>query len=271
MITLTPKRVFSVPIQAACINVDVFAGKTLQDIKNLPITEGKETITLKDAFNIAEDKTVETPNITLTGDFSKVKRIGQSMKTGEIVINGDAGMHTGEKLSGGKIVINGNSGGWTGSEMKKGLIEIHGDSGDYTASPYRGTGTGMKGGLLVVDGNVGTDVGCYMQGGLIRINGSAGRYLGYHMLDGAIYVEKNCSIRVGACMTGGKIIINGTVERLMPTFTIDSIKPKVKVDANQTAQGPFYVFLGDIAEHGTGKIFALKTTNTVFGSYEKYL
>jgi formylmethanofuran dehydrogenase subunit C len=271
MITITPKRTFNVPIQAACISVNVFAGKTLQDIKNLSITEGKETLTLADAFNITEDKTIETPNITLTGDFSKVKRIGQGMKTGEIVINGDAGMHTGEKLSGGKIVINGNSGDWTGSEMKKGLIEIHGDSGDYTASPYRGTGTGMKGGLLVVHGNVGTDVGCYMQGGLIRINGSAGRYLGYHMIDGAIYVEKDCAKRAGACMTGGKIVINGNVELLMPTFTIDSIKPKVKIDANQTAQGPFYVFLGDIAERGTGKIFALKTANPDFSSYEKYL
>ncbi|MCL2288277.1 MAG: formylmethanofuran dehydrogenase subunit C [Candidatus Bathyarchaeota archaeon] len=271
MITITPKRAFTVPIQAACISVDVFTGKTLTEIQNLSITEGKETITLNDAFNITEDKTVETPNITLTGDFSKVKRIGQGMKTGEIVINGDAGMHTGEKLSGGKIVVNGNSGGWTGSEMKKGTIEVHGNSGDYTASPYRGTGTGMKGGLILVDGNVGTDVGCYMQGGLIKINGSAGRYLGYHMLDGTIYVEKDCAMRAGACMTGGKIVINGTVELLMPTFTIDSIKPKVKIDATQNAQGPFYVFLGDIAERGTGKIFALKTANPTFSSYEKYI
>ena len=271
MITIIPKRIFDVPIQAACISVDVFAGKTLDEIKHLPITEGKETITLSDAFDITEDKTIETPNITLTGDFSKVKRIGQGMKTGEIIINGNVGMHTGEKLAGGKIVINGNSGGWTGSEMKKGLIEVHGDSGDYTASPYRGTSTGMKGGLIVIDGNVGTDVGCYLQGGLIKIKGSAGRFLGYHMSDGTIYVEKNCASRAGAFMTGGKIIINGTVELLMPTFTIDSIKPKVKIDATQTVQGPFYVFLGDIAEHGTGKIFALKTMNPALVTYEKYI
>ncbi|MCL1976921.1 MAG: formylmethanofuran dehydrogenase subunit C [Candidatus Bathyarchaeota archaeon] len=271
MITITPKRVFTVPVQAACISADVFAGKPLEEIKKLSITEGKETITLDDAFNITEDKTIETPNITLTGDFSKVKRIGQGMKTGEIIINGDAGMHTGEKLAGGKIIVNGNSGGWTGSEMKKGLIEIHGNSGDYTASPYRGTSTGMKGGVITIDGNVGTDVGCYLQGGIIRIKGSAGRYLGYHMLDGTIFVEKDCAIRAGACMTGGKIIINGTIELLMPTFTIDSIKPKVKIDATQNAQGPFYVFLGDIAERGTGKIFALKATNPAFKDYEKYL
>jgi len=271
MITITPKRIFDVPIQAACINADVFTGKTLEAIKKLPITEGKENLILDEAFNISEDTAVETPNITLIGDFSKVKRIGQGMKTGEIIINGNAGMHTGEKLAGGKIIVNGNSDGWTGSEMKKGIIEIHGDAGDYTASPFRGTGTGMKGGLITVDGNVGSNVGCYLQGGTIKIKGSAGRFLGHRMTDGTIYVEKDCASRAGPFMTGGKIIITGAVELLMPTFTIDSIKPKVKVDANLTVQGPFYVFLGDIAERGTGKIFALKATNPALVSYEKYL
>jgi len=272
MITITPKRKFEVPIQAACINVDVFAGKSLEEIKKLAITEGKENLTLDDAFDIVEDKNVEAPNITLTGDFSKVKRIGQGMKTGEIVINGNAGMHTGERLAGGKIVVNGNSDGWTGSEMRKGLIEIHGDAGDYTASPFRGTDTGgMKGGLITVDGNVGSNVGCYLRGGTIKIKGSAGRFLGHRMSDGTIYVEKDCASRAGPFMIGGKIIINGTVELVMPTFTIDSIKPKVKVDANLTATGPFYVFLGDIAERGTGKLFALKTSNPQLATYEKYL
>jgi formylmethanofuran dehydrogenase subunit C len=271
MIIITPKRAFDVPIQAACITPDMFAGKTVQEIAALPITEGKESITLGDVFNISEDKTVETPSITLNGDFSRVKRIGQGMKIGEIVINGDVGMHTGEKMAGGKITVNGNTSGWTGSEMKKGTIEVHGDAGDYMASPYRGTSTGMKGGLITVDGNVGTDVGCYLHGGVIKIKGSAGRFLGYHMSDGTIYVEKGCDIRAGACMTGGKIIINGVVELMMPTFTIDAVKPKVKVDAEQSAPGPFYVFLGDLAEHGTGKIFALKVTNPAMKFYEKYL
>jgi formylmethanofuran dehydrogenase subunit C len=270
MITLTPKREFTVPIEAPVITTESFAGKTVAEIAALPITEGKENITLGDVFNITEDKTVETPNITLTGDFSRVKRVGQAMKTGVIVINGNAGMHTGEKLVGGKIIVNGNSGGWTGCEMKKGLIEVHGDVGDYTASPYRGTSTGMKGGLIIVDGNVGTDVACWMQGGTIKIKGAAGRFLGYHMSNGTIYVEKECDVRAGACMTGGKIVINGVIE-LMPTFTIDSVKPKVKVDDTQTAQGPFYVFLGDRAENGTGKIFALKAANPALKFYEKYL
>jgi len=269
MITLTPLRAFDVPIQAPCITPENFAGKSIEEITKLPVTEGNRNVTLSDLFKI-EQNPAEMPNITLNGDLSKVKRVGQAMKTGEIVINGNIGMHTGEKMAGGKITINGNTGGWTGSEMKKGTIEIHGDGGDYMASPYRGNDLGMKGGQITVDGNVGTDVGCYLKGGIIKIKGSAGRFLGYHMSDGAIYVEKDCDVRTGACMTGGKIVVGGALE-ILPSFTIDSVKPKVKVDNTTSVPGPFYVFLGDLSEKGTGKIFANKANNPALKFYEKYL
>jgi formylmethanofuran dehydrogenase subunit C len=155
--------------------------------------------------------------------------------------------------------------------MKGGLIEVHGDAGDYLASPYRGTATGMKGGLIVVDGKVGSDSGCYLHGGVLKIKGGAGRFLGYHMSDGAILVDKEVDTRAGACMTGGKIVITGTIPEIMPTFTIDSVKPKVKVDDTTNVAGPFYVFLGDLAEHGTGKIFVSKMNNPQLKTYEKYL
>jgi formylmethanofuran dehydrogenase subunit C len=269
MITLTPLRTFDVPIQASCITPDNFAGKSTAEIAKLPVTDGNRNVTLADLFKI-EETNDGTSNITLNGDFSKVKRIGQCMKTGEITVNGNAGMHTGEMMAGGKIVINGNTGGWTGSEMKKGTIEIHGDGGDYLASPSRGNDAGMKGGLITVDGNVGTDVACYLKGGIIKIKGSAGRFLGYHMSDGAIYVEKGCDVRTGACMHGGKIVVGGVLE-ILPSFTIDGVKPKVKVDDTTNVPGPFYVFLGDLSEQGTGKIFANKAANTALKSYEKYL
>ena len=270
MIILTPKRKFEVPVQAACISPDVFRGKDTNEIANLPITEGNRNLKLGDLFEIQEDS-LETPYITINGDVGKVKRIGQAMKTGEILVNCDCGMHTGEKMAGGKITVNGNIGGWSGNDMKGGLIEVRGDAGDYLASPYRGTATGMKGGLIVVDGKVGSDVGCYLKGGVLKIKGGAGRFLGYHMSDGAILVDKECDTRAGACMTGGKIVITGTIPEVMPTFTIDSVKPKVKIDDTQTVAGPFYVFLGDLAEHGTGKIFVNKASNPQLKTYEKYL
>lgn len=269
MITLTPLKTFDVPVQAPCITPDNFAGKKVAEIKKLPVTEGNRNLTIGDLFKVEESKEA-TPEINLNGDFGKVKRIGQGMTTGEIVCNGNIGMHTGEQMAGGKITVNGNAGGWTGSEMKKGVIEIRGDGGDYLASPSRGCDAGMKGGLITVDGNVGTDVACYIKGGVIKIKGSAGRFLGYHMSEGAIYVEKDCDVRTGACMTGGKIVVGGNLE-VLPSFTIDNVKPKVKVDKETSVQGPFYVFLGDLSEHGTGKIFANKAANPAMKFYEKYL
>ncbi len=156
--------------------------------------------------------------------------------------------------------------------MKGGLIEIHGNGSDYLASPYRGSDTGMKGGKIVVDGNVGSDSCCYLKGGVVKIRGDAGPFLGFRMKDGAVHVEKKCASRVGANMSGGKIIISGALEEPMPTFSIDSIKPKVKLDDTETVQGPFYMFIGDLAENNTGgRLYVSKASNPHLNGYEKFL
>jgi formylmethanofuran dehydrogenase subunit C len=271
MITLTPLRKFTFPVQAECISPDVFQGKDTAEIAKLPLYEGNRLKMLKDLFRIEEDG-ADAPSITIDGDVGEVRRIGQGMKNGEIVINGNAGMHLGEKMTGGKITVNGDAGQWTGSSMKKGLIEVHGNANDYLASPYRGASEGMRGGKIVVDGNVGSDSGAYMRGGLIKVKGSnVGQFLGFQMSDGTIHIEKDATTRVGANMTGGKIVVSGKIDEVMPTFTIDAVKPKVKIDDTESAAGPFYVFLGDIAEKGTGKLFVSKANNPQLKTYEKYL
>ena len=271
MIVLTPKRKFTFPVNAECINPDIFQGKNISEIANLQLFEGNKPKKLGDLFKIEDDNAV-SPSITINGDVSEVRKIGTGMKTGEILINGNVGMHLGEKMAGGKITVNGDAWQWAGSAMKKGLIEIHGNAGDYLASPYRGTTEGMKGGKIVVDGDVGNDSGAYLHGGLIKIKGNnIGQFLGFHMSDGTIHVEKNARSRIGANMTGGKIIVSGVVEEVMPTFSIDSVKPKVKIDDTESAAGPFYVFLGDLAEKGKGKLFVSKANNPQLKTYEKFL
>ena len=270
MITLTPLKQFKYPVHAECITPETFQGKTAAEIAKLPLIEGNKPKQLGDLFKI-EESPAEAPNITINGDASEVRHIGQGMKTGEIIVNGNAGMHLGEKMAGGKITVNGDVGGWAGSAMKKGLIEIHGNASDYLASPYRGISEGMKGGKIIVDGNVGSDSGCYLRGGLIKIKGNAGPFLGFHISDGTIHVEKNAAARLGANMVGGKIVVSGAADELLPTFTVDAVKPKVKIDETEFAQGPFYVFLGDLAENGTGKLFISKTNNPQLKPYEKFL
>ncbi len=271
MITLTLQKKLELPVIAECITPAVFQGKTVEEIAALSIWEGNKPKKLRDIFKI-EQTAEENPSITINGDAAEVRRVGLGMKTGEIVINGNIGMHLGEKMSGGKITVNGNAGQWAGSEMKGGLIEIHGNGSDYLASPYRGSDSGMKGGKIIVDGNVGSDSACFMKGGVIKIRGEAGDFLGFRMHDGAIHVEKKCGTRIGANMSGGKIIVSGTLVEPMPTFSIDSIKPKVKLDDTESVTGPFYVFIGDLAENSSGgKVFASKTANPHLSMYEKFL
>ena len=97
MITLTPLRTFDVQIQAASISPDTFKGLSVEEISKLPATEGNRQLSLCNLFKIEQDN-ASTPDITINGDVGKVKRIGQGMKSGEIVINGNCGMHTGEKI-----------------------------------------------------------------------------------------------------------------------------------------------------------------------------
>jgi formylmethanofuran dehydrogenase subunit C len=270
MIILAPLRQFQFPVMAECINPDVFQGKSVAEIAALEVWEGNRKKKLGDLFEIKQDP-AETPTITLKGDNSEVRRVGMGMKNGEIVVNGNVGMHLGEKMSGGKITVHGNAAGWVGSEMKGGLIEIMGNAGDYLASPYRGSSVGMSKGKIIVHGDVGSDVAVFMKGGLIKVHGSAGPFLGFRMHGGTVHVEKNIGNRAGACMTGGKIVVSGVLEEMMPTFTIDSVKAKVKIDEDEKATGPFYVFLGDLAETGNGKLYVSKDNNSHLNRYERFL
>lgn len=72
-------------------------------------------------------------------------------------------------------------------------------------------------------------------------------------------------------MVDGKIVVDGTLQSVLPTFTIDSIKPKVKIEENDIAQGPLYLFLGDLAEHGNGKLYVSKKMNPQLSYREKFL
>jgi formylmethanofuran dehydrogenase subunit C len=270
MIVLTPLRQFRFPVMAECINPDMFQGKSVDEIASLSVWEGNKQKKLGELFKI-EENSAETPSITINGNVEEVRRIGSGMKSGEIVVNGNVGMHLGEKMAGGKITVQGDAAGWAGSDMKNGLIEIMGNAGPYLASPYRGSSVGMRGGKIIVHGNVGTDVAVFLKGGTIKILGDAGPFLGFRMCDGVVHIEKNCGPRVGACMTGGKIVVSGFLEEVLPTFTIDNVKAKVKIEEGDSAAGPFYVFLGDLAENGNGKLYVSKANNSHLSTYEKFL
>jgi formylmethanofuran dehydrogenase subunit C len=128
----------------------------------------------------------------------------------------------------------------------------------------------MKGGKVIIHGNAGHEVGNHMNNGLIKILGDVGICVGIHMVNGTIFVQGTSLGRAGAQMTNGKIVLAGHSEDVMPTFTIDEVKAKVKVDGEKI-EGPFYKFTGDLADNGKGKLFVNKAKNPYLSMYDKYL
>lgn len=270
--SLRPKYLFKVPVEADCVSPDVFAGKNLDEISKLPLWEGNKQRGLAELFEI-EGETAEKPEelgIHVEGDVHKVRRIGSRMSAGEIVIHRDAGTHLGEEMKGGKITVGGNADSWVGAMMKGGTIEVKGNAGDYVGAAYRGMVKGMRGGVIIIHGSAGNELGCFMKKGLIKVYGDAAQFAGIHMKDGTILIMGDSEARIGAEMTGGKIVVCGKVDEVLPTFATDSVKAKVKVDG-QEAAGPFYLFVGDLAEQGDGKLYVSKFSNSHLKSYEGYL
>jgi formylmethanofuran dehydrogenase subunit C len=274
LVNLYPLKEFKLPVVAEYINPDIFHGKKPKEIEKLEVWEGNKQKTLGELFKVETAKTEstsETTVITILGNVSRVRRIGAGMKSGEIVIKGDAGMHLGEEMRGGKITVYGNVLGWAGSMMKGGTIEIHGNAGNYLGAPYRGSTEGMRGGKIIVHGNVGNEAGAHMRKGVIKIYGCAGQFVGFRMHSGTIYVQKDCGGRAGACMTDGTIVVGGFLESVLPTFTIEGLRKKVKIEEGEVVEAPFYLFSGDLTENGRGRLYVAKEPNPHLSHYEKLL
>jgi len=183
---IKPKSEFEVCVEA---EITPEIARNLEDAKNFKVYLGKEERRLEELFDLefVDDR---EEKVILKGDFSRVKWIGREMKGGEIIVEGNVGMHLGAFMEGGRIVVKGNCDDWVGGMMKGGEIVVEGDTGNRVGCNYWGESEGMKGGRIVIKGN-------------------AGNYIGEKMVDGEIVVEGNAGDFVGSEMKGGKIVVRG--------------------------------------------------------------
>jgi glutamate synthase domain-containing protein 3 len=121
-------------------------------------------------------------------------------KTGEYLVNGDAGDYFGVLNDGAHLVVRGNVGNYVADNMTRGLIEVDGNAA-YGAGlyPYGGTlvvrgnagdftATMNKGATIIVCGNVGDECGTYHLAGDFIVVGSAGANFGNFLIRGTIYI-----------------------------------------------------------------------------------
>ena len=225
-LTLVPREVTRIPVEAEAISPNVVAGKTLAEVQGLVVYQGKTRLRLSDLFTVTGE-TADTPaeqRIVVDGGAPHVKYIGAGMGAGSVVIKGDAGMHTGAQMAGGELTVMGDASDWAGAEMKGGVLRIEGDAGHLLGAAYRGSSEGMTGGCIVVGGGVGSEAASFMRRGMIVVKGGTGAFTGVHMNGGEIFVFGKAGRRLGAQAkgNGGFIACLGGVEELLPTYICDT-------------------------------------------------
>lgn len=208
-----------VPLEAELISPDQLAGKSQQEIANLPVFHGNKEQAIGDFFTIKGK--VKDGVVEVDGDLSKVKLIGCGMTQGTLKITGSVGAHLGAGISGGEIIVSGDAGDWVGREMSGGRITIKGNAGHMVGSAVRGSAVGIQGGEIIIYGNARNEVGNGMRRGLIAIGGDSGDFTGVNMKAGTIVVLGNLGQRPGAGMVRGTIISTRNAE-LLPTFTYNT-------------------------------------------------
>jgi formylmethanofuran dehydrogenase subunit C len=274
-LVLTPRGFSSIPIEAEVISPDIFTGKTLEEIRNLPIHFGNEKVPMKEYIH-AQGKIADKPEeqlIVIDGDARHIKQIGAKMSAGRVVVQGNAGMHLGSQMSGGDITVSGNVLDWAGAEMKGGFIRVLGDAGNLLGAAYRGSSEGMTGGCIVVTGCAGSEVGSFMKRGMIVVMQDTGDFTGVHMNGGEILVFGKPGKRVGAQArgNGGFIACFNGVDEILPTYRYDTtytptfmrIYLKHLYEKLGVAIAPQYIdmpmkrYRGDLAVGGNSEILVM--------------
>jgi formylmethanofuran dehydrogenase subunit C len=236
-----------IPIEAEEIIPQNFLRKN-----DMKVFEGNKERALDDLFFVTVEGPAVSPDqveVILTGDTGVVKRVGEYMNAGRIIVEGDIGMHCGNFMSAGEIIIRGNADAWLGREMRGGRILCEGDAGHYCAAGYRGEKRGMRGGTIEVKGNTGDFTAEYLSGGEVLIHGSTGDLPGVEMRGGTLWIGGGCSRPCGN-MTGGTCMVFGEVKSMLPTF----IRSGLQDMEFQGEKHQMRVYLGDVANRGKGTL-----------------
>jgi formylmethanofuran dehydrogenase subunit C len=239
------------------------AGKTLAEIERIELQTTRMRVTVGDVFRIREGD----PNtIVIEGGAKRFDRVGMSMTSGSIRVEGGVGVEAGRLMSGGQLTIRGDVGPFAGSGMKGGTLDIEGDAGERLGGPLNGETVGMSGGLLHVRGGAGARAGDRLRRGFILIEGRAGTYAGSRMIAGTLAIGGEAGDLPGYLMGRGTILLGGGATLFSPSFGDCGEHDLVaaRLLANYIAQAsaklgglfrrPLRRLAGDLAALGKGEI-----------------
>jgi formylmethanofuran dehydrogenase subunit C len=263
-IKLKIKKQPKFPLEADTISPDNFGGKNLSEIKDLTLYHGTEQVKLGEFFEVSGNSgDAKDIKIIIEGDLSNVKRIGEKMTTGEIVIEGNVGMHVANQMEGGKVTIKGDADDWAGAMLKGGELVIEGNAGNYVGAAYRGFWTGMEDGVIRVKGKVGNEAMLWARSSKgakkwpILYCGEAESFLGIHNHGGTIVVDGDVDRCAGADQAWGTIVIKGNLSRKLPSYKKVGEVEGVELPNGEKISGKFIEYSGDhtVKKETNGRLY----------------
>jgi len=212
-----------IPLEVDAVRMEAVRAQSPDNVLRTLVQHGNRQLELGEFFR-ADGSASDDETIVWQGDCAKVKLIGSGLKSGRMIVEGNAGMHLGADMVGGEIVVQGNVADWAGAEMQGGRIRIRGNAGNCVGGVYRGGRRGMTGGEIFIDGDAGSELGNTMRRGLIAVRGQAGDAIGFNLLAGSIFVFGQTGIRHGAGMRRGTIaLFQETSPQHLPSFKFSDI------------------------------------------------
>lgn len=184
------------------------------DIANIAVGTAKKPVTLGEAFTITEG---DRSGIWFSGLTSGCDYVGDSMESGTITVEGDAGAYAGARMRGGKIEISGSTGDYAGASMKGGELSIRGNTGSHAGGRHHAENQGIRGGMLRVGGNAGDHAAERMRRGVVIIDGNVGDYAAARMIAGTCIISGQHGQTPGYGMRRGTLVLNST-NYILPTF-----------------------------------------------------
>lgn len=242
---------------------DKLAGLEVPAIERLEIGTTREVVRVGDIFAVQSG---DPENIVIAGGSERFDRVGEGMRGGALLLEGNAGMRAGRALAGGRVTITGSVGPFAASGMVDGLLEIGRDAGAFLGGPLAGERAGMRGGIVLVRGGTGDRAADRLRRGLIVIAGDAGRHAGSCMIAGTLVILGGAGEGLGTLMRRGTILL-GRPRDLAPSFVrvghatavfqrlLSRALAPVSPGAASLAIAPSSRFSGDMASLGRGEVF----------------
>lgn len=212
-----PLRAGDLPIDAGVLRPDLLLAMSPAQLAGLSLIRANQTIVLSDLVQIRR-RTSRQDRLVIDAVTPMLHGIARGMRSGELIISGQAGPGLGASMAGGSIRMTGSVGDDCGIGMRGGRIHIDGSAGDRLGGVLPGHAFGLRGGEIHVSGDVGWRCGDRMRRGIIMIGGRAAGELGFRMLAGSILVGDDPGADCGYELRHGSIIASQAPARLPGGF-----------------------------------------------------